>query len=95
MTPSLFESKKSDYREVSQEYGRILTAAVISAQFRQLLLSNPAKALAAGFAGEAFHLSSEDRSRLVAIRATSLADFASQLNGYNASRSIPTAVCGD
>ncbi|MEW6180866.1 MAG: hypothetical protein AB1522_13160 [Chloroflexota bacterium] len=95
MTPSLFETRKSDYRDASEEYGRILTAAVISAQFRQLLLSNPAKALAAGFGGEAFQLSNEDRSRLVAIRATSLADFASQLTGYTANRSIQTAVCGD
>ncbi|MFN7036908.1 MAG: hypothetical protein ACK4SN_11140 [Bellilinea sp.] len=95
MTPTLMDTRKPAYRDVSEEYGRILTAAVISAQFRQLLLSNPAKALAAGFGGEAFHLSSEDRSRLVAIRATSLADFASQLSGYNANRSIQAAVCGD
>ncbi len=95
MVPTYMETRNSNYREASEEYGRILTAAVISAQFRQLLLSNPAKALAAGFGGEAFQLSNEDRSRFVAIRATSLADFASQLSGYNANRSVRSAVCGD
>jgi hypothetical protein len=66
--------------EVTREYGRILSAAVISAQFRQLLLSNPGMAVSAGFAGEKFQLENEDRNRLTAIRATTLADFASQLN---------------
>ncbi len=66
--------------EVNREYGRILSAAVISEQFRKLLLSNPSMALAVGFAGEKFHLNTEDRNRLTAIHATSLVDFAAQLN---------------
>jgi len=66
--------------ETTREYGRILSAAVISSQFRQLLLANPGMAVSAGFAGEKFQLNNEDRNRLTAIRATSLADFASQLN---------------
>ncbi len=63
----------------SQEVSRILTAAVISAQFRQMLLNNPDKAIAAGFGGESFHLPREEKTRLASIRATSLADFASQV----------------
>lgn len=66
--------------KAQQEYSRILTAAVINIQFRQLLLSNPAKAIENGYAGEAFSLAREEKRRVEAIRATSLADFASQLS---------------
>jgi hypothetical protein len=63
----------------SQEVSRLLTAAVISAQFRQMLLSNPDKAISAGYGGESFHLPREQKKRIASIRATSLADFASQV----------------
>ncbi len=62
-----------------QEISRILTAAVINTRFRQMLLTNPASAIAMGFGGEAFHLGNEEKRCLASIRATSLADFASQL----------------
>jgi hypothetical protein len=62
-----------------QEISRILTAAVINTRFRQMLLSNPARAIAMGFGGEAFHLGIEEKKCLASIQATSLADFASQL----------------
>ncbi len=79
MNPSNPLRSNSRSQDASREYGRILSAAVVSAQFRQLLLSNPGKAVSAGFAGEMFQLESEDRNRLTNIRATTLADFASQL----------------
>ncbi len=63
-----------------QEYSRILTAAVINIQVRQLLLSNPGKAIESGYRGEMFSLAREEKRRVAAIRATSLADFASQLS---------------
>ncbi len=63
-----------------QEYSRILTAAVINMQFRQLLLTNPGKAIEAGYGGEMFTLAREEKRRVAEIRATSLADFASQLS---------------
>ncbi len=63
-----------------QEYSRILTAAVINIQFRQLLLTNPGKAIESGYGGEVFALAREEKSRVAEIRATSLADFASQLS---------------
>lgn len=63
-----------------QEYSRIITAAVINMQFRQLLLSNPGKAIESGYGGEMFSLAREEKRRVAEIRATSLADFASQLN---------------
>lgn len=63
-----------------QEYSRIITAAVINLQFRQLLLTNPGKAIESGYGGEMFSLAREEKRRVAAIRATSLADFASQLS---------------
>lgn len=64
----------------SQEYSRILTAAVINIQFRQLLLSNPGKAIESGYGGETFALAREEKKRVAEIHATTLADFASQLS---------------
>ncbi len=62
-----------------QEISRILTAAVINENFRKLLLANPDKALTTGYRGEPFHLAKEERVRLTAIRANSLAEFAAQI----------------
>lgn len=61
------------------EISRLLTAAVVNRRFCQLLLANPACALAHGYNGEAFRLDSEARDRVLAIRAQNLADFATQL----------------
>jgi hypothetical protein len=71
---------KSFKQETTGEYSRILTAAVINLQFRQLLLTNPGKAIEKGYGGETFSLAREEQKRVAAIRATSLADFASQLS---------------
>jgi hypothetical protein len=65
-----------------QEISRVLTAAVINENFRKLLLANPDQALTKGYRGEPFHLAKEDRTRLAAIRASSLAEFAAQIPQY-------------
>jgi hypothetical protein len=65
-----------------QEISRVLTAAVINENFRKLLLANPDQALTKGYRGEPFHLAKEERTRLAAIRATSLAEFAAQIPQY-------------
>lgn len=62
-----------------QELSRLLTAAVINQRFRKLLLDSPAAALASGYNGEPFRLATEEKNRVLSIRAQSLADFASQL----------------
>jgi len=80
MTLKPFDCGTGSRQGAVKEYSRILTAAVISAQFRNMLLANPAKAIAAGFGGEAFHLEYEEKKRVASIRATTLADFASELN---------------
>jgi hypothetical protein len=52
------------------------------------LLTEPAAALASGYNGEPFRLGSEEKDRVLSIRAQSLAEFAGQLldkrggNGY-------------
>jgi hypothetical protein len=65
----------------ASEISRLLAAAVISQSFRKLLLTRPDRAIAAGFNGEKFRLSHEQRSRIVGIKAASLAEFASLVSG--------------
>jgi len=64
----------------SSEYSRILSAAVISARFRKMLLADPIKAISDGYSGEKFEIGAEEKVRLATIRAHSLADFATQLS---------------
>jgi hypothetical protein len=71
-----------------REYSRIMTAAVVSERFRKLLLSNPSLAIKSGYGGEAFNLASEESDRISSIKATSLAEFAKQMNGYPHSGSM-------
>lgn len=75
-------SLKADITQskMHEEYSRILTAAVVNNQFRSLLLANPGKAIDTGYAGETFYLAREEKRKVAAIRATSLADFATQLS---------------
>ncbi len=71
---------RPENKSASTEYSRILSAAVINSKFRDLLLSDPVKAVSCGYSGEQFELNREDKNRLAAIRATSLAEFAAQLS---------------
>ena len=72
-------SQASNVLEGGKEMSRLITAAVVNRQFCNLLLANPAMALATGYNGEVFHLASEEQELVASIRATSLADFAKQL----------------
>ncbi|GIV78600.1 MAG: hypothetical protein KatS3mg050_2994 [Litorilinea sp.] len=63
----------------SSEVNRLLSAALVSRRFCHLLLTDPAAALAAGYNGEHFDLTPEERARILAIQAKSLQDFAAQL----------------
>lgn len=64
---------------IQQEFSRLISAAVVNGQFRKSLLSDPGKAIASGYGGEAFNLSSDMKQRISSIRATSLSEFASQM----------------
>jgi len=61
------------------EICRIISAAVVNSRFRENLLADPQKAIAAGYSGEKFNLRKDQTARLSAIRASSLAEFAAQL----------------
>ena len=71
------------------EISRLLTAAVINRKFRTLLLTNPASAIDRGFQGEPFRLEREEKDLILAIHATSLAEFARQLTG---DAEVPTSA---
>jgi len=59
--------------------GRLLSAAVVNRQFRDLLLSDPQAALKNGYQGESFSLNHDERNLVVSIRANTLAEFAGQI----------------
>jgi hypothetical protein len=64
---------------LSPELNRMLSAAVVSAGFRRMLLDDPAAALARGYGGEVFDILPDERAQVLAIRANTLAEFAAQL----------------
>ena len=66
-------------RPNSDDVNRLLAAAVISRQFCNILLNDPARAIQEGFAGEHFTLSADEYELIIAIRSSSLTDFAEQL----------------
>jgi len=71
-----------DYPSRNDELNRLLSAAVVSKSFRNMLLVNPEIAVANGYQGESFNLSDEDRSWLYSMRSTSLVDFAANMVTY-------------
>ena len=64
------------------EINRLLAAAVVSRQFRGLLLTNPAQAIASGFAGEHFSLSTDEYEMVLSARGNTLPEFAQQLSKF-------------
>jgi hypothetical protein len=64
------------------ELNRLLSAAIVSTGFRNLLISNPETALIKGYQGEKFNLTDDEYRWLVSIQATDLASFATQLLDY-------------
>lgn len=94
MSTKLYEahySAPSTASGLQRELSRIMTAAVINTHFRQMLLNNPAKALSVGYGGEAFQLENEERRRISAIQATSLADFARQMTQVQSTGMVSSA----
>lgn len=63
----------------TNEYSRIIAAAVINQRFCRMLLNNPGQALTNGYGGETFHLKADEHERVSAIHASSLSEFAAQL----------------
>lgn len=71
--------KKIQKRQGAGEISRLLSAAVINKRFRDLLLSDPARALSQGFCGEEFQLGYDQKALILSIQADSLGDFAKQI----------------
>jgi len=65
----------------SNGLSRVFAAAVVSRQFRDLLLQNPREALVKGYLGETFTLSPEESDLIASIRAETLSDLAKQVCG--------------
>lgn len=58
---------------------QLLCAATVNSRFREVLLHDPAKALATGYYGQTFALTSEEQDLVLSIRARGLEDFAAQV----------------
>ncbi len=58
---------------------QLLCAATVNGRFREMLLRDPAQAIAAGYFDHSFCLTSEERDLVVGIQAGKLEDFAAQV----------------
>jgi len=81
ITSQLFEHRVAhrSIRPTSTEINRLLAAATVSRQFCALLLRDPARAIAQGFAGERFSLSADEYDLVLSAHGSSLSEFARQL----------------
>jgi len=69
---------------------QLLCAAAINRQFREVLLRDPAQALATGYQGQTFALTPEEWQVVTGIRAEQLSDFAAEVYGWmSASDNLP------
>src|SRR4030043_71396 len=75
-------SGQLDYLSRNDELNRLLSAAVVSKSFRNMLLANPEIAVTSGYQGETFNLSEEDQSWLYSIRPANLVDLAANMVTY-------------
>lgn len=70
---------KIDPQESHGGLSSLFAAAVVSTSFREMLLSDPERALRQGYLGKGFGLSQEDASLIVSLNARTLADLAKQV----------------
>ena len=78
-------SQQIDYPSHNDELNRLLSAAVVSKSFRNMLLTNPEIAVSSGYQGEKFNLSAEDQTWLFSIHPASLVDLAANMVAYQQS----------
>jgi hypothetical protein len=81
-TPTTPVIRQADSLPSNDELNRLLSAAVVSKSFRNMLLTNPEIAVASGYQGETFNLSPEDQNWLYSIRSASLVDLAANMVAY-------------
>ena len=63
----------------SSAVNRVIAAAVVNKNFRDLLLTDPGQALAQGYQGETFPLDYNERILVLSIQADTLKEFALQI----------------
>jgi len=59
---------------------RLFAAAIINHQFRETLLKKPEDALLAGYLGQTFSLTDQERTIIKSIRAETITDLAQKVN---------------
>ena len=62
-----------------QECSRLIHAAVINRSFRAALLEDPLQAIEAGYCGEKFAFTRDEKRRIKNIQARSIEEFSAQL----------------
>jgi hypothetical protein len=65
---------------------QLLAAALINERFCAMLLHHPERAIAAGYAGQAFSLTTKEQDLVVGIRAERLEDLAAEVYRWISSR---------
>ena len=87
--PTRRHKKQTRIPYQASEISRLLSAAVINKGFRELLLSDPERALAQGYFGEKFSLDYGQKALILSIRAKSLKDFALQITSPRKKETAP------
>lgn len=64
---------------LSKNVNRLVSAAIVNPRFRRLLLTDPVAALAAGYNGEDFQLTSVEYAAVTSLQVSTIRDFAAQL----------------
>jgi len=64
----------------NSECSRLISAAVINCDFRNILLVNPARAIHEGYHGEHFNFGIMENRQITSIQADTLVEFADQLS---------------
>lgn len=74
------------------ELERVVLAGAVSESFRRQLLADPERALEAGYLGEPFRLTQEERAFLLGIRARDFQEFAQQVSAWVSRRAQPNGT---
>jgi hypothetical protein len=61
---------------------RLLSAAIVDSEFRDLLLQDPAHAISAGYLGQAFALTTDEQDLVLHTEAQSLEVMAARIEGW-------------
>ncbi|MCC6297934.1 MAG: hypothetical protein IT314_01460 [Anaerolineales bacterium] len=83
LTFDAYTTPAMSYRQTATERSglhRLFAAAIVSGQFREMLIRKPEEALANGYLGQAFTLTDREIAAIKSIRAENLADFAQKVH---------------